>query len=482
MRNALICFFIMAFALAAARGLAAQTAGQAGDQSPIPVCDPLTGRTPDGANCDPALHQAPTPAGPEDSDSHPMEDPSTGRGAAVRYAPALNGGDPIVMPQPVRLRYMFGSGATQGFDSAAAGTSGSLPSGVSILDGYAAASVQNTKSFLLLQHATTFTHYSAEEIQGQMFNRTSVLAAGDFSQRLNWNIEGQSTLGDDALRLVNPLPERMVGQFSTAEPVTAAYGIDQGKIWGGGVSGSLNWKPASDRTVTLTVRNSYHHRFFDDLNSNITTGRIEYVKAQTDRTSLGFFGQTVHGTGEIACDSSGGGVQFQSQVTESTLMELSAGPEFSSTGCGRRQAFSLHAAVAGAVNSSTRIYANANREFSNGYVRRGTWEDNVVVGVGKRFSRQFSWSADAGYVKGTLISSVLTYQGYFASTELRKRLSEGLTAVATYRRFDHSVSSQGVRRNVVMVSLQWTPSRHSAHRSDPYATVRQQESAPGEQK
>ena len=385
------------------------------------------------------------------------------------------------MPQPVRLRYLFGSGATQGFDSAAAGSSG-LPTGVSVLDGYVAATVQNSKSFVLLQHATTFTHYSAEEIQGQVFHRTAVLASGDFSRRLNWNIEGQSTLGDDALRLVNPLPERMVGQFSTAEPVSAAYGIDQGRIWGGGVSGSLNWKPDLDRTVTVTVRNSYHHRFSDDLSSNIVTGRIEYLKAQTDRTSFGIFGQTVHETGEILCNTGGAGFEFTTRMTLEMEMELAAGPEFSTTGCGRRQAFNLHAAVAGAVNSSTRVYATANREFSSGYVRRGTWEDNVVVGVGKKLNRQFSWSADAGYVKGTLISSLITYQGYFASTELRKRISESLTAVATYRRFDHSVSSQGVRRNVVMVSLQWTPSRHNAQRSDPYEIVRQQERAPGEQK
>jgi hypothetical protein len=403
-----------------------------------------------------------------------MEDPSPARQMALHYTPALNGGDPIFVPQPFKLRYLFGGGATQGFDSAAAGPFRNLPTGVSVFDGYAAASMQGSRWYLLMQHASTITHYSSNEIQGQIFHRTAALASGDVSKSLSWALEGRSTLGDDALRLVNPLPSRMVGQFSTTEPVSAAYGIDTGRIWGADLAGSLSWKPDTLRTVKVELKDAYHRTFADDLHNNITNARVEYLKKATERTSYGFFGQGNRETGDLICSTTGGGVEVATKPTDSTMAELAVGPEFGSSGCGRRQAFNLHAALAGALNSTTRAYVTVNREFSSGYVRRGTWEDNVVVGLGKRFNRQISWAADAGYVKGTLMGSAITYHGYFASTEIRKRITENFTALAGYRRFDHSVSNQGVLRNVVMLSLLWTPSRHNAQRSDPYGAVREQ--------
>lgn len=454
---------------------AAQTAPEAPQKSDtVPACDPQLTASPAGsAFCEGAPAQEPA-ASADDSSSRPAEDPSPSKQTVLHYTSALNGGDPIVVPQPFRLRYLVGGGLSQGFDSAAAGPFRNLPTGISIFDGYVAASMQGNRSYLLVQHATTLTHYSSSEIQGQVFHRTAFLSSGDFNKELSWSLEGRSTLGDDALRLVNPLPSRMVGQFSTAEPVSAAYGVDQGRIWGGDLEGSLSWTPDTLRTVKLEVKDAYHRSFGDDLHNNISNARIEYLKKTSERTSYGFFGHTARETGELVCNSNGGGVEFTTKPTDSMMAEVALGPEFGSSGCGRRQAINVHLALAGALSSTTRAYITANREFSSGYVRKGTWEDNVVVGMGRRFSRQISWSVDAGYIKGTLLGSVITYHGYFASTEVRKRLSESFTALVTYRRFDHSVSGQGVHRNVMMMSLVWTPSRHNAHRSDPYASVSQQ--------
>ncbi|HWZ45571.1 MAG TPA: hypothetical protein VNW97_19005 [Candidatus Saccharimonadales bacterium] len=455
----------------AASSVAAQTARQPG--APVPACDPQLTASPSGrAPCDGA--PAPAVAAADDSASHPAEDPSPAAAPVLRYTPSLNGGDPIIVPQPFRLRYLFGGEATQGFDSAVAGPFRHLPTGVSVLDGYAAVSMQGRRSYVLVQHASTVTRYSSSELQGQVFHRTAVLADGDLSQSVNWSLEGRSTLGDDSLHLVNPLPARLVGQFATAEPVSAAYGINGGRIWGGDLSGSLSWKPDMMRTIKLQFRDAYHQTFADGLHNNIANIRFEYLKKASERTSYGFYGQGTRETGTLTCDSRGAGFEVAAKLAESALAELAAGPEFGSSGCGRRQAVNVHMALAGTLNSSMRAYVAANREFSSGYVRRGTWEDNVVAGIGKRFSRQISWGLDAGYVKGTLLGSVLTYHGYFASTEIRKRLSESLTVLATYRRFDHSISNQGVRRNVVMFSLLWTPARHNAERSDPYMSVGRQ--------
>ena len=472
MAGTIRCFVVVALIVICAFATA-QTGKQSGE--PAPACDPQLAASPAGsAPCEAVPAQETAAAAADDSTSRPVEDPSPSRQPVLHYTPALNGGDPIIVPQPFRLRYLFGGGVTQGFDSAAAGPFRNLPTGISVFDGYVAASMQGSRWFLLMQHASTITHYTSSEIQGQVFHRTAFLGSGDFNKSLSWSLEGRSTLGDDALRLVNPLPERMVGQFSTAEPVSAAYGIDTGRIWGGDLEGSLSWKPDTLRTFKLEFKDAYHRTFADDLHNNIANVRLEYLKQATERTSYGFVGHSTRETGTLICDTNGAGFEVATKLRDSIMVELAAGPEFGSSGCGRRQAVNVHMALAGALNATTRAYVTANREFSSGYVRQGTWEDNVVVGVGKRFSRQISWGLDAGYVKGTLMGTLITYHGYFASTEVRKRLSESFTALATFRRFDHSISGVGVRRNVVMLSLVWTPSRHNAQRSDPYATVSRQ--------
>src|SRR5205085_11815465 len=175
--------------------------------------------------------------------------------------------------------------------------------------------------------------------------------------------------------------------------------------------------------------------------NDITNARLEYQKKVSARTSYGLFVVTNRQTGQLVCKSSGGGLEVTTRMTDSTVLELATGPELSSSGCGRRQAFNLHAAMAGALNGSTRLYVNANREFSNGYVGSGS-EDSVVVGLGKKLGRQMVWSVDAGFVRGALLGSLNSYHASFVSTEMRKRLSESFTALIVYRRFDHLVRSE----------------------------------------
>ncbi len=466
--NRSVISFLFAFAWFVLCNLAAgQTSGAPGTAAP---CDPATtsGSSRSSA-CADADSQESKPVETGEIDSLPREDPSGGKSPVVHYTPALNGGDPIVVPQPYRMKFLFGSDVTGGYDSAAAGSSRAVPSSVFLYDGYVAGSFQGRQSYMLLQHSTSVTHYGDSEVQSQILNRTALSASGRFNKSLNWSFDATNSLGNDALQQVNPLPARMVGPFATSEPVSAAYGVESGRVLSTDVAGSLNWIPDDLQTIRLSMKDGYHRRFADDSDGNIANARIDYIRKRSERISYGFYGQTTHENGFGLCNSSGGGFQVSTRPTDATIIELAAGPEFDSTGCGRRQAVNVHSAVAGALSGSTRVYVTANREFSSGYVRNSTWEDNVVVGLGRKVGRGVFFSADAGYVKGSLLGSLINYQGYFVTTEVRRRLSENFNVLAAYRRFDHSVSNQGARRNVVMFTLVWTPARHDARRSDPYA-------------
>jgi hypothetical protein len=226
-----------------------------------------------------------------------------------------------------------------------------------------------------------------------------------------------------------------------------------------------------EHTFKFFARDAYHRLFADNSHDDIGTVKLEYQKSISERSTYGFYGQVIRQTGQIRCASEGAGVEFTTKPSPTAILEFAVGPEFGSSGCGRQQAFNLHFAGAKTLSATLRAYLTANREYSSGYVSQGTWEDNVVAGVGKELSRQVELGFDAGYVKGRVLGRLTAYSGFFASCELRKRLSNSFTLVAAYRRFDHTVSQEAVRRNIVMVSLLWTPWGHDARRGNQYGAA-----------
>ncbi|HZR29540.1 MAG TPA: hypothetical protein VFA71_12250, partial [Terriglobales bacterium] len=289
-------------------------------------CDPLLTAGPAGRNpCGEAAKSAPQIEISEATPPPLLADDPQARPVDFHYVPALNGGDPIIVPQPFHMRYLYGAATSQGFDSAAAGPFRNLPTFESVYDGYLATSMQWRKAYLLLQHDSTMTHYTSPEIQGNVFHRTALLATGDFNRFVSWDFEARNTFGDDALRLVNPLPSRMVGQFATAEPASATYGIHRGTVWGADLVGALTWRPDLEHTFKFYARDAYHRLFSDDSHDDIGMVKLEYQKAISERTSYGFYGQTVRQTGQIVCTTEGGGVEFITKPKSNTVLEVAAG-------------------------------------------------------------------------------------------------------------------------------------------------------------
>ncbi len=351
------------------------------------VCEAETAETKDGPIDRPAANLT--------AQSSPTET------AHALYTPSLNGGDPILVRQLAHLRYLYGLSTSQGFDSAAAGPFRNLPTWVSAYDGYGAASWQLNKSYVVLQHASTFTHYGSSEIQGQSFHRTSLLATGELSPKWGWNLEARNGIGDDQLRLVSPLSERIVGSVAIPEPDSALAGSTSSLIWSTDLAGALTFTPNEHNSFSVRLRNAYHSIFANDTHDNISTLRLEYQRQHSERLSYGVYGQTIQQTGDVICSSSGGGLQTSIKVTEASLLELAAGPEIGSGGCRRQQGFNMHIAAMTSLDPATQTYVSVNREFSSGYVTSGTWEDNVVAGLEKKLSRRILWDMNAGYLKGT---------------------------------------------------------------------------------
>ncbi|MGH9569830.1 MAG: hypothetical protein ACRD4F_09320 [Candidatus Angelobacter sp.] len=379
----------------------------------------------------------------------------------VSYFPGLAGPDSIIVPERFRLGYLFGITASEGYDTAAAGLSTNVPSEIGIYEANLGGLRQGGKSTFLFQHSATLTHYANPQFPLQFLQRSLFVATGAFNRQWEWSLEGRNTYGNDSLRLVAQLPSTLVGAVPVVKPDSALLGINNGRILAPEASGGLAWKPGPTDTFRLSLHNSYQEQLLDHTHVNISGVKLDYQKSLSDRTSLGVYGLGTYETGQLRCTSTGGGAEITLRPTNDSLIELAAGPQFGSQGCGAPQQFNFHLTLAGVVSARTRAYLSANREYSSGYVSQGTWEDNIVGGMETRLTRKLSWLVDSGYVRGTGFGTAARYSGYFASTQLRHRISRDFTLAAEYRYFSNAVSGVGAPRNIGLVSLIWNPSGHN---------------------
>ena len=67
-----------------------------------------------------------------------------------------------------------------------------------------------------------------------------------------------------------------------------------------------------------------------------------------------------------------------------------------------------------------------------------------------------------------VVPSITAYHGFYAQTEFRQRLSDSFSLEGLYRRLDQSITGEAFHRNIVIVTLRWSPRRHDPGRSALY--------------
>ncbi len=441
--------FLICLSLAASAGWA-QSTGQ--DSCSKPPCTSTAGTEP--ASTGPGLQAA-----NQDPEAAQAGVSQTGY-LNTSYTPSLNGGPPIVVQQPKHLRLLYALSSTQGYDSEVAGPFQNIGSYTSTYEGYVAAAWRFTRSYVILQQDSSYTHFGSSLVQGHGFHETALLASVDFDPNLNWIFEANSSIGNNTLTELLPLPQVIVNGIAVTSPNAVVSGANLGFVWGTDVASTLNWKPDVRDIFSFRAENANHQFYGLDLHDNLSTFTLSYMRALTQRTYLGAYGLTRHETGTIFCDSYGFGVTGRTSPTERLFLQASGGPEFDSTGCTRHQGFELHFAATYKINPKSYIYAVADRELSIGFLPNSTWQDDVGVGFAKQLTRRLSWLVGGGYQRGFVIPSLTPYHGFYEQTELRQRLSKSFTVEATYRRFDQSIPGLNVHRNIVLFTLRWSPPKH----------------------
>jgi hypothetical protein len=369
-------------------------------------------------------------------------------------------GEPVFELKPYHSEFLFGGRIIGGYDSAAIGPNSAFQgTGFSTFDGYLGFALQTRKSYFVIQQDSSGSQYSSSGLSGQYLFMTSLLAAGEWTPRAKWHLEGHSTEGDGALLFLTPLPTTAVGHTVATLPTTADLGLDNSFAWYPDISGGLSLKVNRFATLVMYGKDSYREIFDNSTHDNLALARPSLQFSLTDRTALGFYGLSTRETGEIDCRTNGGGLEISTHFMRNGYLDAWGGPQVGSRGCVRQQSFQYHVEVAKQMARRLDGFVIANRESGNSLVAGSDWEDNVAGGIKRHFGRSITLSFDGGYVNGVHLGNSMTYHGAFGAAELRKRINSVIVLSSAYRRFDNNETAPALHRNVVMFSLILSPSR-----------------------
>lgn len=369
-------------------------------------------------------------------------------------------GEPVFEPRPFHLQFLYGGRLIGGFESSAIGPNSSLKdTGLASYDGYLGLALQTRKSYFVLQQDSYGNRYTASDLPGRYLFQTSVLAAGEWTPAASWYLEGHSTEGYGALLFLSALPSTPVGQTVGTLPSAADLGLDNSFAIYPDASGGIRLKLTPESTLNLYAKDSYREVFDNNTHDNVAIFRPSYMVALSSKTEIGVYGLGTRETGEIDCRTNGGGLEFSTHFLKTGYVDAWGGPQIGSKGCIRQQLFQAHVEVSMQTGRTTDLFLLANRENGNTLVAGSAWEQNVAVGIQKRFTRSVVLRVDGGYVDGTHFGNAALYQGWFGSVELRRRISSNLLLSAAYRRFDNNETTPTLHRNVALFSIIFSPAR-----------------------
>lgn len=428
-----------------------------------PPCTTFPSVAPAGTEpCSDGAQQKPLSHDPQEQPTpEPSPAPSQTMWQAAHVVQSLDG-EPVIEPKPTHAEFLYGGRLIGGFDSAAIGPNSALKStAFSTYDGYLGAAWQTRKSYFVVQQDAFGNEYSASGLPGQYLFQTSLLGAGEWTSKVKWHIEGNSTEGDGALLFLSPLPSTTVGSSVAASPTSADLGLDNSFAWYPDISGGLSFALTPVASLVLYAKESYREIFDSGTHDNVALARPSLQFAVTDRTSIGVYELSTRETGEIDCRSNGGGAELSTHFGRTGFLDAWGGPQFGSGGCIRQQSFEYHLEISSQVSRRVDAYLIANRESGNTLVSGSDWEDNVAVGIKKHFARTVVLTLDGGYVNGVHLGSATNYQGAFGEAELHKRISNSFLVSGAYRRFDNNETAPALHRNVVLFSIIFSPARHT---------------------
>jgi hypothetical protein len=334
------------------------------------------------------------------------------------------------------------------------------------IDPYVGLYVPTRTGRYLLQYSGVVNPNDTFNGDPQAYHTLTLSAMGSFNERWFWTASSSGSYGSEAARLQGPLSFLVVQGTPIADTTSAAVLLRAKNVVFTESSLGIGWLKSRRDRIGLSVFHTYTGIEGDFTtvppsfgnHANSVGGKLEYVRALTQRIDLRSYGEADTVLNGPVCNTFGGGLGLGVKMTHSIVLDVRGGPQWSTATCGSPQSANFSASLVKNFGNQDKIYASVNRMFTTFAQLDSRWEDNATVGFSKDI-RRYTFTTDAGYLRGEPITTIVpAYHGYFVAPRIRYKIMKGLGISAGYRAF-HGTGGNLVSGNLsyAVVGLEWYP-------------------------
>ena len=399
---------------------------------------------------------------PDTSSSEVIGSASTDSVAPTEYVPALDGSGLIALDSVQRFHFLFGGSVSGGWDSNPGNLTVGSSSGVYSVSPYVGVQASTDNTQYILQYQPTVTHYSG--YSGETMQMASAKILGHLSPRWNWTMGVTGSHGQDSVRLLAPTQAVAIGDVPGTGPNSGSYLPDAGTVTNVDGSFGLHYDKSPRDGIDIRAGNTFSSISSLHASNSVATGNFNYTHALSPTLSVVGYGQGAQYYAGLRCSTFGGGGGIQWQPRMGMYVFAKGGPQIDTSDCKSQQGFAYSVSFATQLTAKSQIYVLSERQAVSGYLGPGLWQDSVSGGYSRTLGTHDRLAFDAGYVTSSTLQSISSYRGAYVNSYYSHFLRNGLAAVLSYRGYVGSTGGADFGRNVVLVSLNWTPnSRQPVH-------------------
>jgi hypothetical protein len=312
------------------------------------------------------------------------------------------------------------------------------------------------------QYAPTVTQSVSGPSSRQVFQNGTITFGQPIARNWVLQLSSTDTYGTDSSRLLSPPAFDVNKGVPIADPGSAVFQFDNGKVFTTANDVGLSWQRSPSQSMHFSAQESYFSSLDTGQNSSATFAQMSYSAAVSARTALTVGGNYYHQAFSVgSCDGYGFSFGISRQVGRHINLDVAGGPEFATAPCNKGLGGNYGITISYPLSRRSRVGLTASRSYMTNYLPNTQWSDTAAVTYARQLSQSFEVNLNSGYSRSVRAQTTQTvqgaYVGYFVGADLSWKLSRTIALGAAFRRFEQVSGGPMQGQNVALISLGWNP-------------------------
>ena len=358
-----------------------------------------------------------------------------------------------------RTFFMYGMGVSESYVHNFAENSSAQDNSQFLWSPHLAVVNASNHSSFSIQYAPFVVQSTSGPSSRQVFHAGNIAFGQPIAPNWGLLLSSSNTYGSDTSRLLSPLAFDVNKGVPVADPSSAIFQFNRGKVFTTTNSAALTWQKSASQAISFSAQESYFSELDGGPSNNSTFAQVSYSAAVSPRTSVNVGANYYHQAFFVAsCDGYGFTFGISRQVGRHLNLAVAGGPEFATASCNKGLGGNYDISISYPLSRRSRVGLTAGRSYKSNYLANTKWSDTAAVSYARQLSQAFEINLDSGYARSVRAQTGLgSYVGYFVGANLSWKVSRTVALSTAYRRFEQVSGGPILGQNVALITLGWNP-------------------------